>query len=275
MSRPRSEQRKTVRFDARLRLRYDLYEQTDKVNVLREVKWTHGGVHFYSDVEQQTSKNVKEGMTLDVSTQGVLFETGYKPELDRTCKLEILLPKEKSIIGIGKVVKVEENKTVPGVYKIGVEFTQITEDNINKICMWYYKSNLLKKLRYNDKERRQGKRFKVKKATLRYRKKKGFLQWEEWKISQIFEVSTEGILLKTNDKFEVDNALLVEIYFPNHDEYIKALGKVRRVRKSKLENINEVAINISKLKENDKKKLEDPQYLNALIDKADEALTWF
>ncbi len=216
------------------------------------------------NVGQKMSQDVKEGITIDISTNGVLFKSGHKPNLGKMCKLEILLPQEEDIVAIGKITKVNElNASEDTIYEVGVEFTQITKLNIDKICMWYYKSQLIPDFDHGSVEHRKSKRLKVKQAWLKYRKKR-LLRWDDWNISPIFNIAPHGILFQAKEKFKVNEILLVEMHFSAYDKPIKALGKVVRVRRCQLDYMNEVAIVLSKLSKDDKKRLEEPIYLESL-----------
>lgn len=274
MSLSQFEKRKSVRFTMRLRIKYSIHLTGERIKIHHAVQGKDNAVNIDANIEQETPHDIKEGMTIDISTNGVLFETKDKPGLDKVCKLEILLPQE-ALTALGKISKVDE-LVFSGEkrYRVGVKFTKIAESDINRICLWYYKSKLNPDFDHPTSERRERRRFKVKGATLKYRKRH-LLVWGDWSISHILDVSPGGILFKSKEDFRVNEILLVEMQFAAYNKPIKALGKVIRVRRSQLEFANEVAIILSKVSQEDKKKLDEPRYLDSLVNKAGKTAGWF
>jgi len=259
------EKRNSVRFRIRLRLRYSLYE-----NMRKRTPSFHG----VGQADQET----KDGITIDISTSGVVFESKHKPDLDKLCRIEILLPEGGNIRALGKITKADEDEVdSPGkkFNKVHVKFTRITQSNIDKICMWYYKNRFLSDFSRQSLERRKSKRFKVKQARLRYRKR-SLLNWSSWNTAYIFEIAPYGVLFKTKEEgLKVNTPLVVEMCFPAYNNLIKGIGKVARVNKNRLEFVNEVALYLYKLKQDDREKMKEHNYLEALVDKSDTSLTWF
>lgn len=268
------EKRKSVRFAARLHLRYSIYDRKEKIDFYHQSKLQRDMMHIIADTEQKKVQDVKEGVTVDISAKGLFFETKYKLELDKICKLEILLPRGENITAIGKVTKISKiGLDKEKSYRAGVEFILIDQANISRISMLYYKIKLIPEFDSKTIERRKNKRFQVKHARLKYRKRQ-LLSWGTWETSQIFDVSPDGILFKAKEKLVVKQILLVEIYFPAYDKPIKTLGKVIRVRRNQLEFVNDVVIVLYKIRKDDRKKIDEVPYLESLVDKIDREQAW-
>ncbi|MCK4422792.1 MAG: PilZ domain-containing protein [Candidatus Omnitrophica bacterium] len=211
----------------------------------------------YGKIQQD---NEKKGLTIDISTGGVLFETESKPELGNICKLKVILSEKEIITAIGKTIKIDEiNSSGNKIYKVRVKFTQISNTDIDKICIWYSQNKLMA-------ERRRSKRFKGKEVHLKYRKKQ-LLKWGKRQNVQISNISAKGILCNMKEDIKVNEMVLIELYSPAYEKPLISIGKIIRTKKKEKEFINEVAIELFDLKEEDIKKLEELKFLETSLDK--------
>lgn len=219
-------------------------------------------------------REVKEGIVTNMSTRGIQFDAAEQLPSGAEVQVEILLGKKATLRATGKVLRSIPKKE-QGYYEIALDFTEISDLAKEEINMWYYAEKILPGSSgmtpsHEDKERKS-ERFQVSKAFAEYRKKKTFGR-EQWKQAEVKQVSKHGLLLSTRAIPKEGEIWEVMIHLSVYPEPIKAVGKVLRV---KWEGLNStVAVEFTKIRDEDRKKLTESAYVKEILDKADDEISW-
>lgn len=216
-----------------------------------------------------------ESRVLDLSGAGVRFRAEEKLQAGARLNLKLMFPGEPMPVH-GRVVRVLPCPEREGkCYDIAAVFLDLTEDEREKIDMWFYRERLDAAPESGNKsgaERRRSERYEVKKAYAETRKK-GLLSAGEWQRGIIKQLSRHGVLLMLKFPLSYGDRVEVFLHLPAFEEPVRLIAKVVRV-KSKDANLclsygHEIGLEFIKIRKPDLEKLGEDQYLQNLIERAD------
>jgi hypothetical protein len=214
-----------------------------------------------------------EARILDLSGAGVRFRTGEPPRQGSVLELTLLFPGSPMKVR-GRVIRVlpcgEEGGSF---FDVAVAFNDLTEDEREKIDMWFYREKIDAVPEGGDSsaaERRRSERFEVSKAYSEIRKK-GLFSSGRWQRGLIRQLSRHGALLMMKTPFDYGNKVEALLHLPAYDEPVRILAKVVRVksRGDVPAYGHEIGLEFIKMKKADLKKLSEDEYFQSLIERSD------
>lgn len=212
---------------------------------------------------------------LDLSGAGVRFRAQEKLQAEARLNLKLMFPGEPMPVQ-GRVVRVlpcpEHGEKC---YDVAAVFLDLSEDEREKIDMWFYRERLDAAPESGDKpgaERRRSERYEVKKAYAEVRKK-GLFSAGKWQRGIIKQLSRHGVLLMLKFPLAYGDRAEALLHLPAYDEPVRLVARVVRVR-SKNANLclsysHEIGMEFIKIRRSDLDKLGEDKYFQNLIERAD------